>query len=594
MGKSVTSLARRGREIDFALIGHQESWRAAADVLAVLRGPQHPPLPDDEIKDILPWIPPRAVCHVDVGSIAGAKAHGVYIDSFIPPDRLEAAYMHDNIARVRGAAAYAIQAGAKIVSLGGFSSILIEGNFDQLPERQDTVFTTGNTLTVGFIVQGIRKMCALEGRNLRRSTLLIVGATGDVGSGCARCLAPYVKRVLLSARNLERLRKLAAELEADGVQVEIATAQQHFSAEADVVICAASLASASLLLGRIAPGAIVCDAGYPKNLSPNAQMPDARIFFGGLGQITGGMSFTPDFHGVLNRHPFPDVVHGCLLEGMALALEGRFEPFSQGRGFITPQRVEEIETIAARHGIYLAPLYNAEGPLEDALDREAEYSIPHDREPTGTPAGWADSRRDLILGRRGNGSLRGARIDGKRRGRGVATYSVRSAFTGSIEAARCAGIMLANRAHTAKRDNRPPKNERIPAPNLVKLSRDQVGASDRNWNADEQSDEHLQKRPTQNQSNHVAPVRAQRHPHANLAGPARDGISRHAVQSHGSQNERQNPEESGHLRHGALLIEPVRHLLIHRLDAQDGQVGIHIREDAADLRLHALHAATQL
>ena len=151
------------------------------------------------------------------------KPRGLYIDSFIPPDRLEAAYVHENIARVRAAAACAIKAGAKIVSLGGFSSILIEGNFDQLPERHDTVFTTGNTLTVGFIVQGIKKMCALEGRDLRRSTLLIVGATGDVGSGCARCLAPLVKRVLLSARNLERLRRLAAELRADGVQVEIAT-----------------------------------------------------------------------------------------------------------------------------------------------------------------------------------------------------------------------------------------------------------------------------------------------------------------------------------------------------------------------------------
>jgi hypothetical protein len=37
-------------------------------------------------------------------------------------------------------------------------------------------------------------------------------------------------------------------------------------------------------------------------------------------------------------------------------------------GFITPQRVEEIETIAARHGIHLAPLYNADGPLEAAHD----------------------------------------------------------------------------------------------------------------------------------------------------------------------------------------------------------------------------------
>jgi fatty aldehyde-generating acyl-ACP reductase len=386
MGGSVARVATQARTsevrttgVDFALIGHQESWRAAADVLAVLRGPERTPLPDDEIKDILPWIPPRAVCHVEVGSRAGAKinrtkARGLYIDSFIPPDRLEAAYVHENIARVRGAAACAIKAGAKIVSLGGFSSILIEGNFDQLPERHDTVFTTGNTLTVGFIVQGIKRMCALEGRNLRRSTLLIVGATGDVGSGCARCLAPLVKRVLLSARNLERLRRLAAELQAGGVQVEIATDllktgllkndRQRFSAEADVVICAASLASPSLLLGRIAPDAIVCDAGYPKNLSPNAQMPGAKVFFGGLGQITGGLKFAPDFHGILNRHPFPDVVHGCLLEGMALALEGRFEPFSQGRGSITPERVEGMETIAARHGIYLAPFYNAEGTAE--------------------------------------------------------------------------------------------------------------------------------------------------------------------------------------------------------------------------------------
>ena len=148
MGNSIASLA----QVDFALIGHQESWRAAADVLAVLRGSEHTTLPDEEIRDILPWIPPRAVCHVEIASVTGTKAHGVYIDSFIPPDRLADAHLLDNTARVRGAAACAIKAGAKIVSLGGFSSILIEGNFDQLPERHGTVFTTGNTLTVAFFV----------------------------------------------------------------------------------------------------------------------------------------------------------------------------------------------------------------------------------------------------------------------------------------------------------------------------------------------------------------------------------------------------------------------------------------------------------
>ncbi len=362
MGNPVAGLA----EVDFALIGHQESWRAAADVLAVLRGPNRTPLPDDEIRDILPWIPPRAVCHVEIASITGTKARGLYIDSFIPPDGLAVAHLLDNTARVRGAAACAIKAGAKIASLGGFSSILIEGNFNQLPEKKSTVFTTGNTLTVGFIIQGVRNLCALQGRNLGRSTLLIVGATGDVGSGCARCLAHDVESVQLYARNLERLRRLAVNLEADGVRVEVASDLRQFSAPADVVICAASLTSSSLLLETISPEAIICDAGYPKNLSPVAEMPRATVFFGGLGQVKGELTFVPDFDGVLNRHPFPDVVHGCLLEGMALALEHRYEPFSQGRGFITPDRVDEIMNIAVCHGIFLAPLHNAEKPLVNA------------------------------------------------------------------------------------------------------------------------------------------------------------------------------------------------------------------------------------
>jgi predicted amino acid dehydrogenase len=351
--------------VDFALIGHQESWTAAASVVSALRGPEHAPIPDDEIQEILPWIPPRAVCHVDARSALGTCARGIYIDSFIPPDQLDGAFLHDNLARVRQAATYAIREDAKIVSLGGFSSILIEGNFDLIPQRRETVFTTGNSLTVAFIVRGILKMCAFEGRDLERSTLLIVGATGDVGSGCARCLAPQAARVQLYSRNVERLQRLGTELEAGGAQVETATDLRQFRTEADIVICAASLASPSLLLDRVATDAILCDAGYPKNLAPGPARPHARVFFGGLGQIRGGMSFQPDLNGVLNRHPFPNVAHGCLLEGMALALERRFEPFSQGRGFITPERVAEIEKIAARHGIFLAPLYNAEGAVAD-------------------------------------------------------------------------------------------------------------------------------------------------------------------------------------------------------------------------------------
>jgi predicted amino acid dehydrogenase len=348
----------------FALIGHPEDWRAAADVFAALRGSQLPPIPDDEIRDILPWIPARPVCEVEATSTLGVKARGVYIDSFIPPDRLDVSCARENLSRVRAAAACAINSGARIVSLGGFSSILIEGNLDRLPAARRTFFTTGNTLTVAFIVQGIERMCAAQGRDLRSSTLLVVGATGDVGSGCVRCLAPRVRRVFLYARNLDRLRRLAAELEADGIEVEAANDLDRFSGEADVVICAASLPAPSLLLGRIAPQALVCDAGYPKNLAPSAETSGATVFFGGLGQIDGGLKYEPGHLSIVNRHPFPNVVHGCLLEGIALTLEGRFECFSQGRGAVTPARVGEMAAIASRHGIHLAPFSPLKSPAQ--------------------------------------------------------------------------------------------------------------------------------------------------------------------------------------------------------------------------------------
>ena len=222
-------------------------------------------------------------------------------------------------------------------------------------------------------------MCALEQRDLAEATVLIIGATGDVGSGCARCLAPFVTRLQLRARNQARLNTLAAHLQADGCQIDTACGPQQFDLQADIVICAASLPSPSFVLNGISPGAIVCDAGYPKNLSPLASH-QAKVFYGGLGQVTGDLRLSPDLNGILNRHPFPNVVHGCLLEGISLALENRFEPFSQRRGFITRGRVAEMEKIAARHGIVLAPLFNSDGPVElfqsarQGMDSRAELN----------------------------------------------------------------------------------------------------------------------------------------------------------------------------------------------------------------------------
>ena len=143
----------------------------------------------------------------------------------------------------------------------------------------------------------------------------------------------------------------------------------------------------------------------------------------------------------------------------------------------------------------------------------------------------------------------------------------------------------------SERGNGSGKDHRIPALNVIKLSGDQTGASDRGRNADEKPDEDLQECSPQNQSNHIASVCAQGHPHANFAGAALDGIGSDAIQSNRSQNECEDAEESGHVRDGALLIESVGNLFLHGPDVQDGQVRIYFSENTADLRLQPVHGA---
>ena len=64
--------------------------------------------------------------------------------------------------------------------------------------------------------------------------------------------------------------------------------------------------------------------------------------------------------------PSPDVCYGCSCEAIILALERRFENFSFGRWNISIEKMEEIQTIALKHGFELAPFFWA----DKAMDRD--------------------------------------------------------------------------------------------------------------------------------------------------------------------------------------------------------------------------------
>ena len=131
--------------------------------------------------------------------------------------------------------------------------------------------------------------------------------------------------------------------------------------QASVVIAAASTVAPAFSLARCAPGTLICDAGYPKNISLDGVPQGVRIFHGGMGKIEGGLRSSDGVLETFYNFPVRDTAHGCMLEGAVLALAGRAESYSARRGRITPERLDEIWQMATEQGVAPAPLFDAGG-----------------------------------------------------------------------------------------------------------------------------------------------------------------------------------------------------------------------------------------
>lgn len=343
--------------LDFAVIGHQESWSAISSFINGIRGDDRK-LDEQTIKSVFSYMPPRDLFRVKVRSANGQTVTGAYIETFIDPDKLVNGSAAANIRKVAAAMQYAIKLGARIVTLGGFCSIVLEGNID-IVGQSATKFTTGNTLTAAFVVKGIELAATQRRVDLASSNLLIVGATGDIGMAVTHYFKGKVKSLLVAARNAVRLEKLAMSLRKEGHEVGSATDYRVLLPEANVIVLVSS--STSLSLEGCREDALVCDAGYPKNTEVAFHPVCPTIFHGGMGQVKAGYEFLPDYRSTFYRYPLPDVSHGCILEAIVLAFEKAFTSYSAGKGNISVASMEEIFSWSCRNGITLAPFYNSHG-----------------------------------------------------------------------------------------------------------------------------------------------------------------------------------------------------------------------------------------
>ena len=192
-------MGNRSSNIEFALIGHQDCWRKIIRFVDFLStGKQS--LTAEKIAEVYSYIPPRKLFDIEVNSITGQIAKGCYIETFISPDELGMRFWKKNVMKVREAATCARLTGAGVAGLGGFTSIVLEGRDNSLNENSATMFTTGNTLTAAFIVNAVEKACMRFNKDLKEQKLLIIGATGDIGSACVNYFTGKVNAFLLCAR----------------------------------------------------------------------------------------------------------------------------------------------------------------------------------------------------------------------------------------------------------------------------------------------------------------------------------------------------------------------------------------------------------
>ena len=224
--------------------------------------------------------------------------------------------------------------GATVVGLGAFWSVVGEKGLRVQEAVPGIEVTNGGAYTAGTVKAAIPQILAhfaQSGKDLKATTAAVVGANGVVAFGIARQIAPYVGRLILVGRDLERLSRAAEtlrkNLERKGEAPEIlVTTEIGAIKEADLVFTATSDPNPVIYPEHVKPGAWIYDEGVPPDVHERVrEVPGVRVIPGGVVRLPGEARATLDLH-----FGAPDQVPACLAETMILAAEGAFDRKSLG------------------------------------------------------------------------------------------------------------------------------------------------------------------------------------------------------------------------------------------------------------------------
>jgi len=327
-----------------------------------------PPVVMDLVEKAVAYAPPFTYSHVTgIRSPTGAEAEGWLITVGGTPKELMAHEPEFTYARLLAAAEMARKLGAQVMGLGAFTKVVGDAGVT-VAKQAPLPVTTGNSYSAsGALWAAHEAMLRLglverDDRGRIRGKAMVVGATGSIGSVCARLLALSSDELWLVSPESAKLLALKHEIEREHPRAEVhaaATPGEHL-ADMDLVVTATSGAGKRVLdIMAVKPGCVITDVARPLDLSAAdvAKRPDVLVIESGEIELPGDVRMK-------DIGLPPGVVYACLAETVVLALEGRYETFTVGR-HIEWEKVKEIYRLGLKHGMRLAAICGVNGVFTD-------------------------------------------------------------------------------------------------------------------------------------------------------------------------------------------------------------------------------------
>ncbi|MEM8532440.1 MAG: serine carboxypeptidase [Chloroflexota bacterium] len=359
---TVQHLAQEEEKSRFAFVIHPLSTRFIAKHPA-LRWTQY--LPQRLVERTAAQIPPLYVSRIrGVRSKAtGKEIEGLLFSLGATPRALMKNPPSFAYRRLIRAARMAERMGAKLMGLGAFTSVVGDAGIT-VAQKSDIGITSGNSLTVAATLEAAKRAVRLMGGPVDKGRAVVIGATGSIGSVCARLIAQAVGDVVLVAPRPERLLSLKQQIEQEtpGARVVATTRADAYLGDADLIITTTSALTGKVInVDKLKPGAVVCDVARPPDVKEEdaERRPDILVIESGEILLPG----EPDFGFDIGLPP--GTAYACLAETALLAMAGKFEDYTLGRN-IEMDRVKEMYRLMNEHGLELAGLRSFDRYITEA------------------------------------------------------------------------------------------------------------------------------------------------------------------------------------------------------------------------------------